>query len=38
MLKKIKVITASILFLLVTHLFLDFTGALHQWFGWMAKI
>lgn len=38
MLKKIRVITATILFLLVTLLFLDFTGALHQWFGWMAKI
>lgn len=36
MLKKIRVITATILFLLVTLLFLDFTGVLHQWFGWMA--
>lgn len=38
MLKKIRVITATILFLLVTLLFLDFTGTLHHWFGWMAKI
>lgn len=38
MLKKIRVITAAIFFLLITLLFLDFTGALHQWFGWLAKI
>jgi len=38
MLKKLRVITASVLFVLLTLLFLDFTGALHIWFGWMAKI
>lgn len=38
MLKKIRRITASILFLLLTLLFLDFTGTFHVWFGWMAKI
>lgn len=24
--------------MLITLLFLDFTGTLHAWFGWMAKI
>ncbi|MDR2953754.1 MAG: 4Fe-4S dicluster domain-containing protein [Prevotella sp.] len=38
MLKKIRVITAFVFFLLITLLFLDFTGTLHIWFGWMAKI
>lgn len=38
MLKKIRIIAASAFFLLLTLLFLDFTGALHQWFGWMAKM
>lgn len=38
MLKKIRVITAAIFFTLTTLLFLDFTGLLHQWFGWLAKI
>ncbi len=38
MLKKIRVAVAAIVFLLVTLLFLDFTGTLHKWFGWLAKI
>lgn len=38
MLKKIRLIFAVICFLLITLLFLDFTGTLHQWFGWLAKI
>lgn len=29
---------ALIFFILITGLFLDFTGTLHAWFGWMAKI
>ncbi len=29
---------AVLFFALVTLLFLDFTGTLHVWFGWMAKI
>ena len=29
---------AIICFTLVTLLFLDFTGTLHAWFGWLAKI
>lgn len=38
MLKIIRVIIASVFFLLVTLLFLDFSGTLHQWFGWLVKI
>ena len=38
MLKKIRIILASIFFIGVTMLFLDFTGALHAWLGWMAKV
>jgi ferredoxin len=38
MLRKIRIITASIAFVLITVLFLDFTGILHGWFGWLAKI
>jgi polyferredoxin len=29
---------ASFAFVLITLLFLDFTGTLHAWFGWIAKI
>lgn len=28
---------ASVFFLLLTLLFLDFTGSIHLWFGWLAK-
>lgn len=38
MLKKIRVIAATLLFLSLTLLFLDFTGTIHIWFGWLAKI
>ena len=38
MLRKIRIILATIVFTLITLLFLDFTGTLHVWFGWMAKI
>ena len=38
MLRKIRIATAIICFTLITLLFLDFTGTLHQWFGWLAKI
>lgn len=38
MLRKIRVATASVLFLLLSLLFLDFTGTIHGWFGWLAKI
>lgn len=35
---KIRRVLAAIFFALVTLLFLDFTGSIHAWFGWMAKI
>ena len=38
MLRKIRIVLAGLFFLLLTLLFLDFTGAVHLWFGWMAKI
>ncbi len=38
MLKKIRVLLASIFWIGITLLFLDFTGAAHTWLGWMAKI
>lgn len=38
MLKKIRTILAAVLFTGLTLLFLDFTGTLHVWLGWMAKI
>lgn len=38
MLLKSRRIVALLFFLFITLLFLDFTGTLHQAFGWMAKI
>lgn len=38
MLKKIRVILATLCFVAITLLFLDFTGTLHHWLGWLAKI
>ena len=38
MLRKIRTILAAVVFVLITLLFLDFTGTLHHWFGWLAKI
>jgi polyferredoxin len=38
MLKILRKILATISFVLITLLFLDFSGALHAWFGWMAKL
>ena len=38
MLKKVRTTLAIICFVGVTLLFLDFTGILHYWLGWMAKI
>ena len=35
---KIRKILATVFFVLITLLFLDFTGSIHAWFGWMAKI
>jgi len=38
MLRKIRIIAAIVCCAVLTLLFLDFTGVLHGWFGWMAKI
>ena len=38
MLRKIRLISATICFTLITLLFLDFTGSIHAWLGWLAKI
>ena len=38
MLRKIRTIRATICILLITLLFVDFTGMLHTWLGWLAKI
>ena len=38
MLKKIRVALAAIFFVGITLLFLDITGVLHLYLGWMAKI
>lgn len=38
MLRKIRITLATLFFVAITALFLDFTGALHTWFGWMADI
>ena len=38
MLRRIRLIVALVFFILITLLFLDFTGTLHGWFGWLAKI
>ena len=35
---KIRKILGGVFFALITLLFLDFTGTIHTWFGWMAKI
>ena len=38
MLRKLRILLAAISFLLITLLFLDFSGFFHAWFGWMAKL
>ena len=38
MLRKIRLTLAILFFTLTTLLFLDFTGTVHRWFGWMAQI
>lgn len=38
MLRKIRIVLAAIFFIGTTLLFLDFTGVLHLYLGWMAKI
>ena len=38
MLRKIRIVLAAAMFIGITLLFLDFTGTLHGWLSWMAKI
>lgn len=38
MLRKIRIVCAVLFFAAVTLLFLDFTGTLHAWLGWTARI
>ncbi|HAC22363.1 MAG TPA: ferredoxin, partial [Porphyromonadaceae bacterium] len=38
MLRKLRLTLAALSFTLVTLLFLDFSGTLHAWLGWLAKI
>ena len=38
MLRKIRVVAAAICFTMITLLFLDFTGTIHAYMGWLAKI
>lgn len=38
MLRKIRTVSAVLFLIGVTFLFLDFTGTVHAWLGWMAKI
>ena len=38
MLRKIRISLAVIFFTCITLMFLDFTGTIHAWLGWIAKI
>ena len=38
MLRKIRIFFATLFIVAITALFLDFTGVLHHWLGWMAKV
>ena len=38
MLKRIRTILAAVVFVLITLLFLDFTGTAHHWLSWLAKV
>lgn len=38
MLRKIRIVAAALFFAAITLLFLDFTGTVHAWLGWMAKV
>lgn len=38
MLRKTRTILATVFFVCITLLFLDFTGELHHWFGWMLSL
>lgn len=38
MLRKIRITAAVLFFVLVTVLLLDFTGTVHRWLGWTARV
>ena len=38
MLRKIRIVLATVMFVGITLLFLDFTGTLHGWLSWLADI
>ena len=38
MLRKIRITLATVMFIGLTLLFLDFTGTLHHWLSWMARV
>lgn len=38
MLRKIRVVLATVMLIGITWLFVDFTGTAHQWFSWMPKL
>ena len=38
MVRKIRLTLATIFFVCITLMFLDFTGVTHAWFSWMAKL
>jgi polyferredoxin len=38
MLRKVRLTLGMLCLVFVTLLFVDFTGVLHAWLGWMAKI
>lgn len=38
MLRKVRITLAVVFYTLITLLFLDFTGTIHKYFGWMADI
>ena len=38
MIRKIRIVLACLFFAAITLLFLDFTGTLHAYLGWLAKV
>ena len=38
MLRRIRIILASAMFIAITLLFLDFTGTMHHWLSWIPKL
>lgn len=38
MLRKIRVLAAALVFVLILLIFMDFTGTAQAWFGWLAKL